>query len=184
MSSEPFADSLENKLLTTDNWRFTVRGMLALMSLLLVVSCATQSELAQSPLAPSAVAPRPLPQSAPETRAHPSKAVRASYQGDAYAGRRTASGEPYDPNALTAASSTQPIGSTIMVTNHATGRSAKVRINDRGPNAHGRSLDLSKRAAQEIGITKQGVARVSIKRVDSKLAPHSPEDLSSTAPRS
>lgn len=171
--------------MTTDNWRFTVRGILALMSLSLVASCATQSELAQSPLTPSAVASRPLLQSAPETRAHSSKrAVRASYQGDAYAGRRTASGEPYDPNALTAASSTLPIGSSVMVTNPATGRTVKVRINDRGPNAHGRSLDLSKRAAQEIGITKQGVARVSIKRVDSKLAPHSPEDLSSTAPRS
>ena len=173
--------------MTTDNWRFTVRGILALMSLSLVVSCATRSEVAQSPPTASAVAPRTLPKSALETRAHSSKrAVRASYQGDAYVGRRTASGEPYDPNALTAASSTLPIGSSVMVTNPTTGRSVKVRINDRGPNAHGRSLDLSKHAAQEIGITKQGVARVTVKRVESKPAggeaPNSPEGSSLTAP--
>jgi rare lipoprotein A len=73
-----------------------------------------------------------------------------------------------------------------MVTNPETGRSVKVRINDRGPNVHGRSLDLSKRAAEEIGMTKQGVARVSVKRINSKPAageaPDSPENLSSTAP--
>jgi rare lipoprotein A len=73
-----------------------------------------------------------------------------------------------------------------MVTNPATGRTVKVRINDRGPNAHGRSLDLSKRAAEEIGMTKQGVARVSVKRVNPKPvggeAPDSRENLSSTAP--
>lgn len=155
-------------ILTTNNCQYIVRAILALMSLTLAVSCTTQSELAQSPPAPSAVAPRPLLQ--PETRAHPSKAVRASYQGDAYAGHRTASGERYDPNALTAASSTLPIGSTVMVTNPATGHSVKVRVNDRGPNVHGRSLDLSKRAAEEIGITKQGVARVTVKRVESKPA--------------
>jgi rare lipoprotein A (peptidoglycan hydrolase) len=160
--------------------------MLALISLSLAVSCTTQPELAQPTLAPSAVVPPPLMPAVSQTHTHPSKAVRASYQGDAYAGHRTASGERYDPNALTAASSTLPIGSTVMVTNPATGHSVKVRINDRGPNAHGRSLDLSKRAAQEIGITKQGVARVSVKRVDSKPVrgedPDSPQSLSSTAP--
>jgi rare lipoprotein A len=162
--------------------------MLALMSLSLAVSCTTQPEPAQPSLAPSAVAPPPVMPVAPETRAHTSKAVRASYQGDAYAGHRTANGERYDPNALTAASSTLPMGSSVMVTNPSTGRSVKVRINDRGPNVHGRSLDLSKRAAEEIGMTKKGVARVSVKRIDSKPAggeaptPNSPESSSSTAP--
>jgi rare lipoprotein A len=156
------------------------------MSLSLAVSCTTQPELAQPSLAPSVVAPpTPMP-AVSQSHAHPSKAVRASYQGDAYAGHRTASGERYDPHALTAASSTLPIGSSVMVTNPETGRSVKVRINDRGPNVHGRSLDLSKRAAEEIGMTKQGVARVSVKRVNSKPAggeaPDSRENLSSTAP--
>jgi rare lipoprotein A len=172
--------------LTSNNVRFTVSIVLALMSLSLAVSCSTQPELTPPSPAPAAAASPPLMPSASQTRAHPSKEVRASYQGDAYAGRRTASGEQYDPNALTAASSTLPIGSSVMVTNPATGRSVKVRINDRGPNVHGRSLDLSKRAAEEIGVTKQGVARVSVKRVDSKPAGgeahSSPQSSSSTVP--
>lgn len=88
--------------------------------------------------------------------------------GKAQVGRRTATGEIYDPNDLTAASRTLPLGSTVIVTNPSTGRSVKVRINDRGPFVHGRSLDLSKRASDEIGLTDKGVGRVKIKRVDSK----------------
>ena len=91
--------------------------------------------------------------------------MRASYQGQAQVGHRTASGEIYDPNELTAASRTLPLGSKIVVTNPSTGRSVQVRINDRGPFVHGRSLDLSKRAADEIGLTEKGVGRVKIKRI-------------------
>jgi rare lipoprotein A len=94
--------------------------------------------------------------------------VRVSYETDANSGRRTANGELYDPNALTAASRTLPIGSSAVVTDPSTGRSVKVRINDRSGHARGRSLDLSKRAAEEIGMTRKGVTRVVIKRVDSK----------------
>jgi rare lipoprotein A len=150
-----------------NDWRLNVRSVLALMSLALATSCSTQQELQPqpSPIPYAVAAPR---LSAPQAHTNTSKGVTASYQGDAYAGRRTASGERYDPNALTAASSTLPIGSSVMVTNSSTGRSVKVRINDRGPNVHGRSLDLSKRAAEEIGMTKKGVARVQLKRVDSK----------------
>jgi rare lipoprotein A len=90
--------------------------------------------------------------------------------GEKEAGRRTASGEIYDPDELTAASKTLPIGSMVLVTNPANGKSVKVRINDRGPHVRGRSLDLSKRAAEELGITDQGVARLKIKRIDSKPA--------------
>lgn len=153
------------------NWRLDIRGALALMSLSLAVSCATQQELPQPSLPPPAVAPPALPFSmptAPQTSAKPSKAVRASYQGNAQAGHPTASGEPYDPNDLTAASPTLPIVSSVMVTNPTTGRSVKVRINDRGPYVQGRSLDLSTRAAEEIGLTKKGIARVKVKRADSK----------------
>jgi peptidoglycan lytic transglycosylase len=86
------------------------------------------------------------------------------------AGRRTASGEVFDPDALTAASKTLPIGSTVIVTNPKNGKSVMVRINDRGPHVRGRSLDLSRRAAEELGITEKGVARLKIQRVDSKTA--------------
>jgi rare lipoprotein A len=86
------------------------------------------------------------------------------------AGHLTASGEPYDPDDLTAASKTFPIGSTVLVTNPKTGKSVKVRINDRGPHVRGRSLDLSMRAAEELGITGNGVARLKVQRVDSRPA--------------
>lgn len=86
------------------------------------------------------------------------------------AGRRTASGEVFDPDAMTAASKTFPIGSTVLVTNPKNGKSVKVRINDRGPHVRGRSLDLSRRAAEELGITEKGVARLKVERVDSKTA--------------
>jgi peptidoglycan lytic transglycosylase len=86
------------------------------------------------------------------------------------AGRPTASGEVYDPNDLTAASRTLPLGSTVEVTNPSNGRSVKVRINDRGPYVRGRSIDLSKRAAEQIGLTEKGVGRVKIRRVASKPA--------------
>src|SRR5271166_2242549 len=137
--------------------------MLALTSLLAAVSCATQPQTPQpqpsTPLsveAPSAVVPSteaPPVVSRPtvsHARANSSKVVRASYQGDASSGHRTANGERYDPDALTAASSTLPIGSTVMVTNPSTGRSVKVRINDRFHTIRGRSLDLSKHAGEEI----------------------------------
>jgi len=173
--------------LKISEWRLDVRAALALMNLSLGVSCATQQEEPRASLAPIVVAPsapsRPITV-ARRTNAKPSNAVRASYQGDEYAGHRTASGEPYDPNALTAASRTLPIGSSVMVTNPATGRSVKVRINDR-PGDRGRGLDLSKRAAEEIGITRKGIARVGVKRVDSKLerseSSNSPMGSSSTS---
>jgi rare lipoprotein A len=155
------------------------------MLLSLATSCATQNELPHAPL-PSAAstAPAPSMSTAPHTSAGPSKEVRASYQGSSQAGHLTASGEPYDPNDLTAASRTLPIGSSVVVTNPATGRSAKVRINDRGPYVSGRSLDLSKHAAEKIGLTDEGVARVKVKRADTKPetseSPSSSEDSSST----
>jgi rare lipoprotein A len=140
------------------------------MSLALAASCATQPTQPPPAPEPAVIAPPPPPAPTRRTTSNSSKEVRASYQGDAQVGRRTASGEIYDPNDLTAASRTLPLGSSVVVTNPSTGRSVKVRINDRGPFVHGRSLDLSKRAADEIGLTDKGVGRVKIKRVDSKSA--------------
>jgi len=91
--------------------------------------------------------------------------VIASWYGSAFAGRPTTSGEPFDPRRLTAASKTLPLGSIIKVENPKNGHSVRVRINDCGPYVHGRSLDLSLRAAQKIGIAHQGVAQVKITKV-------------------
>jgi rare lipoprotein A len=153
------------------SWRRDIRAVIVLLLLSLAESCTTQSELPQEPVVNVAVAPTVPPPSlptVPHTKAKASRDVRASYQGSAQAGQLTASGEPYDPDDLTAASRTLPFGSTVVVTNPMTGRSAKVRINDRGPYIRGRSLDLSKRAAEKIGMTETGVARVRVKRTDSK----------------
>ncbi|MGH7973349.1 MAG: septal ring lytic transglycosylase RlpA family protein [Limisphaerales bacterium] len=136
-----------------------------------MAACTAQTESPQTSLPPAVAQPPPAlpaPPPAPhETGAKPSKTVKTSYQGTSTAGRTTASGERYNPNGLTAASRNLPIGSKVTVTNPDTGRSVKVRINDRGPFVHGRSLDLSKRAAEKIGITHKGVTRVKVAPVDS-----------------
>ena len=86
----------------------------------------------------------------------------ASWYGPGFAGRSTSTGETYNPEGLTAASKTLPLGSRVRVTNPDTGRSVVVRINDRGPFVRGRSLDLSHGAAQQIGLTGKGVGRVEV----------------------
>jgi rare lipoprotein A len=77
-------------------------------------------------------------------------------------GQMTASGERFNPDALTAAHRTLPFGTMVRVTHLASWRSVVVRINDRGPFIKGRIIDLSRRAASDLGITAAGVARVSI----------------------
>ncbi len=76
-------------------------------------------------------------------------------------GQQTASGARFNPNGLTAAHRTLPFGTRVLVTNHSNGRTVTVTINDRGPFIKGRVIDLSRGAASVIGMTGQGVARVS-----------------------
>ncbi len=90
----------------------------------------------------------------------------ASWYGQAFHGRRTASGEPFDMHALTAAHRTLPFGTQVRVRHAATGREVVVRINDRGPFAKGRVIDLSHAAARVLGIERQGVARVQLFAMD------------------
>jgi rare lipoprotein A len=77
-------------------------------------------------------------------------------------GNRTANGEKFDPNELTAAHPTLPFGTRLRVTNQATGRSVTVRVNDRGPYVPGRVVDVSYSAAQELGMVGRGVAPVKL----------------------
>ena len=86
----------------------------------------------------------------------------ASYYGRELAGNRTASGERFNPRAFTAAHRTLPLGSKLRVTNKANGRSVIVRINDRGPFAKSRLIDISYAAAEEISMVRAGKARVSL----------------------
>lgn len=86
----------------------------------------------------------------------------ASWYGGKFQGRQTASGEIFDTNQLTAAHKTLPFGTVVEVTNLDTGKSVQVRINDRGPFVEGRIIDLSRKAATEIGMMGTGIAPVKV----------------------
>ncbi len=108
--------------------------------------------------------PTPAPVSVPPS----SRIGVASWYGPGFDGRRTASGEIYNQEDLTAASATLPLGTEVIVTNLDNGRWVELRINDRGPFVKGREIDLSHRAASILGIVRPGTARV---RVDVVKAP-------------
>jgi rare lipoprotein A len=85
---------------------------------------------------------------------------RASYYADKFEGRKTANGEIFSQDKMTAASKTLPFGTKVTVKNITNGRTVKVRVNDRGPFVAGRTIDLSKKAAQKINMVDAGVADV------------------------
>ena len=93
----------------------------------------------------------------------------ASYYNDYFAGKTTASGEKYDPNKLTAAHKSLPIGTIIKVTNLENDKSVIVRINDRGPYIKNRILDLSKSAAMQLGYIPSGFTRVTYTIIESNV---------------
>jgi rare lipoprotein A len=90
----------------------------------------------------------------------------ASYYGAKHQGKRTASGERFDKNSLTAAHRQLPFGTRVKVTNLNNNRSCVVRINDRGPHTRGRLIDLSHEAAERLGMLKNGTARVRVQALD------------------
>lgn len=90
----------------------------------------------------------------------------ASYYGKRFHGRRTANGERFDMHGYTAAHRTLPFGSKVRVTNPSTGKSVTVRINDRGPFTRGRTIDLSRRAAEDIGLVRRGHGTVDLALLD------------------
>ena len=92
----------------------------------------------------------------------------ASFYGPGFHGKKTATGEKFDQDELTAAHPTLPLGTNATVTNLETGSSVEVEINDRGPYTKGRDIDLSKGAAKELGMTKDGVAPV---KIEAEVAP-------------
>jgi rare lipoprotein A len=87
---------------------------------------------------------------------------RASWYGGHFHGRETASGETYDKEALTAAHPRLPFGTVVCVTNKKNGWSVNVRINDRGPHAKGRIIDVSEAAARQLGMLGDGVVPVKV----------------------
>ncbi|WP_170148898.1 septal ring lytic transglycosylase RlpA family protein [Microvirga aerophila] len=91
---------------------------------------------------------------------------QASWYGPGFHGRRTASGERFNSYDMTAAHRSLPFGTRLRVVNETNGRSVVVRVNDRGPFAHRRIIDLAKGPAQQLGLTSAGTAYVSLHRLD------------------
>ena len=101
----------------------------------------------------------------------------ASYYALKFTGRKTASGERMHHDSLTCAHRTYPFGTQLKVTNPANGKSVIVRVTDRGPYVKGRIIDLSARAAREIGIIAQGIAPVIVERYHPAIVPFMPDDI-------
>ncbi|MFW3613243.1 septal ring lytic transglycosylase RlpA family protein [Billgrantia antri] len=123
-----------------------LRGALALLILLFIAGCAGRDG-------------RQVERASAPSSWHGERG-QASFYADRYHGRRTASGETHDRNALTAAHRSLPFGTRVRVTRLDNGRETVVRINDRGPFVRGRVIDLSRRAAEELDMLGQGVAEV------------------------
>lgn len=92
----------------------------------------------------------------------------ASYYGSKATGKPTASGAPFAPNRMTAASRTLPLGTRAKVTNTANGKSAKVVVTDRGPFVKHRILDVSPKAARRLGMKTKGVSEVKVQPLPPK----------------
>lgn len=91
---------------------------------------------------------------------------KASWYGREFHGKKTASGERFDMNAITAAHPTLPMNTKVLVTNHDNGKTAVVRINDRGPLKSSRILDLSYGAAEALGILQNGIGNITLERLN------------------
>ena len=161
-----------------------MRGQAALFAVLVAALAAASAAQGMPPANPALTAPAlgsvPLLGSAPATgqasRMTPAPSGngdaivqpaygwvfegRASWYGAEFKGRKTASGEPYDPEGLTAAHRSLPLGSLLRVTDLDTGASVVVRVNDRGPFVADRVIDLSEAAARLIGLLPAGTAMV------------------------
>jgi len=125
------------------------------------------AQTAPSPAPAAATAPAAPPAAAPAAAPAPAAGAvekgKLAWYGTKFAGRKTASGQPYDPNALTMAHKTLPFGTKVKVTNLANQRSVVLRVNDRGPTQADRVGDVSVAAAQRLGMVKSGV-------IDAELA--------------
>lgn len=97
---------------------------------------------------------------------------KASFYSKRASGSRTSSGERLHHDSLTCAHRTYPFGTMLRVTNERNGKSVIVRVTDRGPHGRGRIIDLSYRAASELGIIAQGVAVVKVERVNTSRVPY------------
>jgi rare lipoprotein A len=124
-----------------------------------LAATAAQAQTAASAPAATAPAPAPAPAAAPAADASEGK---IAYYGQKFAGRKTASGQRFNPSAMTMAHKTLPFGTRVKVTNLANQRSVVLRVNDRGPTTPDRIGDVSAGAARKLGMLKAGVVNARI----------------------
>jgi len=156
-------------MVTDRSRRKSAHLLAALMAAGLMTSTAGRAvtPVVLAPAVDEEVAPAAVEQESIAERAEHLGDGEASYYGRELAGNRTASGERFDPGALTAAHRTLPLGSKLRVTNKANGKSVMVRVNDRGPFIRSRLIDISFAAAQEIQMIRAGKANVRLELVRS-----------------
>ena len=133
--------------------------LFAALACAMLFACAQPERAPEpAPRTPAPTVPPPLaPPSSGDTAISTQQRGRISMYGNDFAGRKTASGEPFDPTALTMAHRTLPFGTRVRVTNLENQRSVEVVVNDRGPFVSGRIADLSEAAARRIGMVADGV---------------------------
>jgi rare lipoprotein A len=129
------------------------------------------SEASSSQTSPITVKPKSRKQA---SRNQPYQIGTASWYGEYFDGKPTASGEDYDMYDMTAAHPTLPLGSYVRVTNLRNGRAVVVKVNDRGPIVEGRIIDVSYGAAQVLQFQDHGLQRVRLDLVKKGTSPHRP----------
>ena len=134
---------------------------------LAVAGCVTSPTSVSTPptdaSTPAIVSPPPADMTPPAAQPPLVLTGQASWYGEPHQGQKTASGEIFDMGQFTAAHRTLPLGTRLLVTNLRNGRSVEVRVNDRGPVAAGRIIDLSYAAAKELGAVSDGVFPVRLR---------------------
>ena len=140
------------------------KPLAALLLFSLLAGCARQ--LPVEPVTTPVVTPKPVAQAAPPAQPQPRYQLigqgKASYYAARLNGRRTASGERLDNTDLTGAHRELPFGSLVRVTNLANQQSVVIRINDRGPHGGRRIIDVSRKAAEQLGMLRSGTAQVQL----------------------
>src|SRR5579872_7073256 len=143
--------------------RFLAHG-LTIAFLIACLGAAQGPNISEASAAP--LSPTPKPEVRKQVKTKPYQVGTASWYGQIFDGKPTASGEPYDMYDMTAAHLTLPMGSYVKVTNLRNGRSVVVRVNDRGPIVPGRIIDLSYGAAQALQFKQRGLQRVRLDLVN------------------
>ena len=150
------------RLVTSSGWRTVVIPMPVLMPLpSWGIATVTPAARAARSVMTASLPPTPEPTKPLIGPAHQLSGLASYYWQE----QMTASGERFDKRAMTAAHKTLPIGTRVRVTHVLTGRAVVVRINDRGPFKAGRVIDLSEAAAEQIGMTRAGLAQVTVEVV-------------------